>query len=58
MSELTSDRRFVANPTPRPNALLRLAPNANVVFHVHCRYPNAWWRFWQRVFFGFQWERI
>ena len=37
-------------------AELEIAPGFSIMFQ-HSR-PNWWWRFWHRVFFGFEWKDL
>lgn len=38
--------------------LSRLTINSNLHITYPNPWPNAWWRFWQWVFFGFKWEDL
>lgn len=45
------------NPTEHECRLL-FCGDESLVFQLPTRKPNAWWRFWQRVFFGFVWKDV
>lgn len=41
---------------PRARSLCRVSAGWTIEF-PH-RKPNAWWRFWHYLFFGFRWEDL
>lgn len=39
-----------------PKSLLKI--NEGFIIYTQYPIPNRWIRFWQRVFFGFKWEKL
>ena len=45
-------------PIEVPIYLSELIIHSDLHFHFTKKKPNAWWRFWQKVFFGWDWQDV
>jgi hypothetical protein len=48
----------IYSPPPIKSRLFLLDGAYGLVFDLRRPMPNRWWRLWQRVFFGFRWEKV
>lgn len=53
----TVDPTDIQVQAPPPNKS-RLQVTAEFVIYFPYDPPNAWWRFWQWLFFGFRWKKL
>ena len=44
--------------TPVVKSHLYISPEHSVIFSFTESPPNRWWRFWQKVLLGWEWEKV